>query len=70
MDFKKANLKEYYSNLWSSYIDYPKVSVIVSVFNHDYTAEHIAKKLINNKHVNQIIVLVGLVKVIKNIKNY
>ena len=58
LDFKKAkSRKEYYSKLWSSYIDYPKVSVIVSVFNHDYTAEHIAKKLINNKHVNQIIVL-------------
>lgn len=49
--------KNYYSKLWSSYIDYPKVTVIVSVFNHDYTAEHIAKKLINNKNVNQIIIL-------------
>ena len=58
LDFKKAKeRKNYYSKHWDSYIDYPKVTVIVSVFNHDYTAEHIAKKLINNKYVNQIIIL-------------
>ena len=58
LSFKKAKKnKLYYSNLWSNYIDYPKVTVIVSVFNHDYTASHIAEKLINNKYVNQIIIL-------------
>ena len=49
--------KDFYSKRWSTYKDDCKVTAIVSVFNHDYTAKHISENLKNNKFIDQIIIL-------------
>ena len=58
IDFSKAKKnKAFYSSRWKYYEDFSKVTAIVSVFNHDYTAKHISTRLVNNLNIDQIIIL-------------
>ncbi len=57
LDFSKSKkAKEYYSKRLLSYKDDSNVTAIVTTFNHDYTAEHVCKRLINNPNIDQIII--------------